>query len=641
VAALRRDKAVTVLRSALLFALAVGSAAPALAFEGEVLPQDLEPERVYSPYAGRAYPDRVLFGDLHFHTKLSVDAGLVGTSLSASDGFRFARGEKMISNTGQPVQLVRPLDFLAITDHAEMMGFAPSLQTSDPLLLADPWGRHAYDLFNSGEEGRMQAFAEILDYATVRGVNPFESQDLARSIWSDVIATADQYNQPGIFTTFTGFEWSFTPQGDNLHRVVLFADGAEKTSEIVPLSFFDGPSPEQLWDYLEMYEDRTGGRAIAVPHNGNLSNGLMFSDRKFDGSTMDGEYATRRIRWEPIHEMTQIKGDEETHPLLSPDDEFADFERWDVGNITGSAAKSPDMLQYEYARSALRLGLKLGHELGVNPYKLGMNASTDTHTALSTSREENYFGKLAHTEPSPNRFDREVVPAADPALRIVTAQESASGMTAVWTRENSRKAIFDALTRKEVYATTGTRIRVRVFGGWDFTAEDMAAPDFVAKGYRTGVPMGGDLRDAPAGKAPSFMIQALRDPDGANLDRVQVIKGWLDARGETHERIYDVAVSDGRTIGEDGRAREPVGTTVDIPTATYANSIGAASFAAWWSDPEFDAGEDAFYYVRVLEIPTPRWTTHDAAFFGVPLPDTVPPTLQDRAYTSPIWYTAG
>ena len=631
----------TVLRSALLFALAAGSAAPALAFEGEVFPQDLEPERVYSPYAGRAYPDRVLFGDLHFHTKLSVDAGLVGTSLSASDGFRFARGEKMISNTGQPVQLVRPLDFLAITDHAEMMGLAPSMQSSDRLLLADPWGRHIYDLFNSGEEGRMQAFAEILDLASVRGINPFSSEALTRSIWSDVIATADQYNQPGIFTTFTGFEWSFMPQGDNLHRVVLFADGAEKTSEIVPLSFFDGPSPEELWDYLEMYEDRTGGRAIAVPHNGNLSNGLMFSDRKFDGSPMDADYAARRIRWEPIHEVTQMKGDEETHPLLSPDDEFADFERWDVGNISGTAAKTPDMLQYEYARSALRLGLKLGHELGVNPYKLGMNASTDTNTGLSTSREENYFGKYRHTEPSPDRFDREVIPADDPALRILTAQESASGMTAVWTRENSRKANFDALTRKEVYATTGTRIRVRVFGGWDFTAEDMATPDFVANGYRNGVPMGGELRDAPAGKAPSFMIQALRDPDGANLDRVQVIKGWLDASGETHERIYDVAVSDGRTIGEDGRAREPVGTTVDVPTATYANSIGAASFAAWWSDPDFDAAADAFYYVRVLEIPTPRWTTYDAAFFGVPLPDMVPPTLQDRAYTSPIWYTAG
>ena len=546
----------------------------------------------------------------------------------------------MVSNTGQPVQLVRPLDFLAVTDHAELLGIGTALQTSDPLLLDDPWGRHIYDLFNSGEQGRMQAFGEMLEIGTVKGINPFSSPALAKSIWNDIVTTVDAYNQPGVFSTFAGFEWTFSPKGDNLHRVVLFADGAEKTSTVVPFSFFDGPAPEKLWDYLAMYEEKTGGRAIAVPHNGNLSNGLMFSDRQFNGSPMTVDYAARRIRWEPIHEVTQMKGDEETHPLLSPEDEFADFERWDVGNISGSAPKTPEMLQYEYARSALRLGLKLGHELGVNPYKMGMNASTDTHTGLSTSREENYFGKMAHTEPSPDRFDREVVPAADPALRIVTAQESASGLTAVWTRENSREAIFDALTRKEVYATTGTRIRVRVFGGWDFTANDVANPDFVAHGYRSGVPMGGDLRSAPEGKAPSFMVQALRDPDGANLDRVQIIKGWLDANGETHERIYDVAASDGRQIGEDGRVREPVGTTVDIPTATYTNTIGAASFAAFWSDPDFDPSEDAFYYVRVLEIPTPRWTTYDAAFFGVPLPDNVPPTLQDRAYTSPIWYSA-
>jgi hypothetical protein len=367
----------------------------------------------------------------------------------------------------------------------------------------------------------------------------------------------------------------------------------------------------------------------------------MFSDRQFDGTPMTRDYAARRIRWEPVHEVSQMKGDEETHPLLSPDDEFADFERWDVGNLSGAGAKQPEMLQFEYARSALRLGLELGRELGVNPYKLGMNASTDTHTGLSTSREENYFGKYAHTEPSPDRFDRQVIPADDPALRIVTAQESASGMTAVWTRENTRDAIFDALTRKEVYATTGTRIRVRVFGGWGFTADDATAPDFAGRGYRGGVPMGGEVREAPAGSAPSFIVQALRDPDGANLDRVQIIKGWLDAAGETHERIHDIAVSGGREIGPDGRAREPVGSTVDIPAATYANTIGAASFEVHWTDPDFDPAEDAFYYVRVLEIPTPRWTTRDAAFYGVPLPESVPATVQERAYTSPIWYTSG
>ena len=529
-------------------AAAVGS--PASAFDdGDVRPEDLAPKRVYSPYAGRQYPDQVLFGDLHFHTNLSFDAGLIGTTLTPSDGLRFARGEKVISNTGQPVQLVRPLDFLAITDHAELLGIATALQTSSPLLLDDPWGRHIYDLFNSGEQGRMQAFAEMLEIGTVRGINPFSSPALTKSIWNDLLVTLDEYNQPGVFTTFSGFEWTFSPQGDNLHRVVIFADGAEKTSATVPFSFFDGPAPEKLWDYLATYEEKTGGRAIAIPHNANLSNGLMFSDRKFDGSPMTADYAARRIRWEPLHEVSQMKGDEETHPLLSPDDEFADFERWDVGNISGSAAKKPEMLQYEYARSAFRLGLKLQREIGVNPYKMGLNASTDTHTGLSTSREENYFGKMAHTEPSADRFDREVVPAADPALRIVTAQESASGLTAVWSRENSRSAIFDALARKEVYATTGTRLQVRVFGGWDFDANDIANHDFVAIGYRKGVPMGGDLGTAPPDKTPGFMVAALRDPDGANLDRIQIIKGWLDAAGETHEKIYDIAVSGARQPG--------------------------------------------------------------------------------------------
>jgi hypothetical protein len=337
--------------------------------------------------------------------------------------------------------------------------------------------------------------------------------------------------------------------------------------------------------------------------------------------------------------MSQIKGDEETHPLLSPEDEFADFENWDVSNLAGTAPKEPSMLQYEYARSALKLGLALGKKLGANPFKFGLIGATDAHTGLPTSREENYFGKYAHTEPSPKRHGREVIPAEDPSLRIMTSQEVASGMMAVWARENTREALFGAMTRKEVYGTTGTRIRVRVFGGWDFTPEDLRAADFAATGYGGGVPMGGDLAKAPGGKAPSFLIRALRDPDWANLDRVQVVKGWLDAEGKTHERIFDVAVSDGRSIGADGRCRQPVGTTVDVAKATFTNGIGDPILAAHWTDPAFDPKQPAFYYVRVLEIPTPRWTTFDAAFFKIPRPDNVPATVQDRAYTSPIWYT--
>jgi len=609
--------------------------------DGLVLAEDLEAEKVYSPYAGRAYADQVFFGDTHFHTNLSFDAGLIGTSLDVHDGFRMARGEKVISNTGQPVQLIRPLDFLVITDHAEMMGLAPAIQESNPVLLADPWGKWVHERFNSGPEGRMEAFANIIEKGTVQGINPFSSDELVRSIWKDFVKIADQYYEPGRFTAMAGFEWTSTPQGDNLHRVVVFADGADKTGQTVPFSLFDSDDPQGLWKYLATYEETTGGRAIAIPHNGNTSNGLMFSDKTRSGQPMDRAYAEARIRWEPLIEVSQIKGDGEAHPLLSPEDEFADYENWDVGNLAGTAPKEEWMLQYEYGRSALKLGLKLGQKLGVNPYKFGLSAATDTHTALATSREENYFGKYQHTEPSPERHNREVIPADDPALRIMTSQEVASGLTAVWARENTREALFEAMKRKEVYATTGTRIRVRVFGGWGFAADDVVRPDFVAQGYRRGVPMGGDLRDGPAGTAPGFMIRALRDPDGANLDRVQVIKGWLDDAGETHERIYDVAVSDGRPVGADGRCKTPVGNTVDIPSATYTNTIGDALLAAHWQDPNFDPEESAFYYVRVLEIPTPRWTTFDAAFFGIELPDTVPATIQDRAYTSPIWYTPG
>jgi hypothetical protein len=614
-------------------------AASAIAQEVVVTEEDFADQRVYSPYANRAYADQVFFGDTHFHTVLSFDAGLIGTTLDVHDGFRIARGETVISNTGQPVQLIRPLDFLVITDHAELIGLASAITESNPLLLADPWGKWVHERFNSGPEGRMEAFADIILRGTVLGENPFSSTDLTRSIWYDFVHIADQYNEPGRFTAMTGFEWSSTPKGDNLHRVVVFRDGADKTSQVLPYSLFDSDDPEGLWGYLAAYENRTGGQAIAIPHNGNTSNGLMFSDKNFSGKRFDRDYAEARIRWEPIIEVTQVKGDGETHPILSPEDEFADYENWDVTNLAGSAPKEEWMLQYEYGRSALKLGLKLGEKLGVNPYKFGLSGASDSHTALPTTREENYFGKYKATEPSPDRHNGDVIPADDPALRIKTSQEVASGLTAVWARENTRGQIFDAMRRKEVYATTGTRIRVRVFGGWNFAADDVVRPDFIAQGYRRGVPMGGTLFEAPDGAAPSFMIRSLRDPDGANLDRIQVIKGWLDSKGETHERIYDVAVSDGRETDDDGRVREPVGNTVDVATATFTNTIGDPVLTAHWQDPDFDPEEHAFYYVRVLEIPTPRWTTYDAAFFGIDLPDTVPATIQDRAYTSPIWYT--
>ena len=621
--------------SILILALSQASAS---SYEHPATAEDLKVEKVYSPFVGRNYPDQVLFGDTHLHTDLSFDAGLVGTTLTTDEAFRFARGEKVISNSGQPVQLIRPLDFLVVTDHAEFIGLAPMIHGSHPGLLADPWGNWLHERFNSGPEGRVEAYTDIIKHG-IRGENPLESDDLVQSIWINFVEKTDTYNDPGRFTALSGFEWTSTPAGDNLHRVVIFADGADKTSRTIPFSMFDSADPQDLWKYLDSYEDKVGGRVLAIPHNGNMSNGLMFGEKTFNGEKITSEYARTRMRWEPIIEMTQVKGDGETHPLLSPDDDFADYERWDLSNLAGTIAKTDDMLKYEYARSALKLGLEFDKKTGANPYKFGMIGATDSHTGLATSREDNYFGKYKSAEPGPDRHDGEVVPAQDPALKIFASQELASGLTAVWARENTRGEIFDSMKRKEVYATTGTRIRVRVFAGWDFKAEDVSRADFADQGYRHGVPMGGELRKAPKGKAPGFMVRALRDPDGANLDRVQVIKGWLGKDGKTQERIYDIAVSDNRKIGDDGRAKKAVGNTVNVDKATFTNTIGDALMTAYWTDPDFDAEEHAFYYVRVIEIPTPRWTTHDAVFFGIKRPDNVPATIQDRAYTSPIWYT--
>jgi hypothetical protein len=623
-----------------LLASAVVSS-PALAeAPGSVKPADLTSLKHFSPYAFRSVPDQVFFGDMHIHSNLSPDAGLLGTSLTAADVFRAARGETVISNTGQPFRLVRPLDFLVLTDHAEAMGLAPMIRESNPVLLSSARGRAVYEAFKAGGQQAMQAFGGLLADVSA-GVNPFADIDMAGSIWPEFVELADTYNQPGVFTAMTGFEWTSQPGGNNLHRIVVFADGAQKTSRVRPFSMFDSQDPAKLWDYMEKYETATGGRVFAHVHNGNLSNGIAFTAATFDGTPMDAAYAARRSRWEPIMEITQMKGDGETHPYLSPDDEFADFERWDVGNLDGSAPKTKAMLRYEYGRSALLTGLEVEARVGVNPYAFGFNGTTDAHTGLASSGEENFFGKFAGTEPGPDRHNRDVIPAADPSIRIITAQESASGLTGVWARANTRDEIFDALVRKEIYATTGTRLRVRLFAGWDFKAGDELAADFAGLGYARGVPMGGRLQAPPKGAAPTFVVRAQRDPDWANLDRIQIIKGWLDADGKTRERIYDVAVSDGRKIGSDGRARTPVGTTVNVAKASFTNTIGAPVLMGHWRDPDFDPAQRAFYYVRVLEIPTPRWTTYDAARFGVKLPTKVPATVQDRAYTSAVWYSPG
>ncbi|UCG87742.1 MAG: DUF3604 domain-containing protein [Gemmatimonadota bacterium] len=595
----------------------------------------------YSPYAGRGYPTQVFWGDTHLHTALSVDAGSFGNRLGLDEAYRFARGEEVVSATGQRVKLYRPLDFLVIADHSDGIGLFPRLLGGDPVLMQDETARRWHRMINEGGQEAVSAALEMIDLFS-RDAIPFDINDPAfiAPTWEDVIEAAERYNDPGVFTAFIGYEWtSLVPPGNNLHRVVMYRDGGDKAVQTLPFTAEESVDPEDLWVELTAYEEKTGGRLLAIPHNGNLSNGMMFAVTDFDGNPLTRAYAETRNRWEPLYEVTQIKGDGEAHPFLSPDDEFADYETWDLGNLNLSEPKTNDMLQYEYGRSGLKLGLQLEHQLGINPFKVGLIGSSDSHTSLITVAEENFFGKHSGAEPNPERWSHPAIAAPDGSAAFMGWQQVSSGYAAVWATENTREAIWDAMKRKEVYATTGSRMMVRFFGGWDFTADDARTRIPAEAGYSKGVPMGGDLSSAPSGKTPSFLVAALKDPYGGNLDRIQIVKGWLDGAGVLHEKVYDVAVSDGRSIGPDGRCRTPVGNTVDLADAIWTNTIGDPELIAVWLDPDFDASQRAFYYARVIEIPTPRWTLYDAVRFGIQMADEVDMITQERAYTSPIWYT--
>ena len=584
----------------------------------------------YSPYADTNYPENLYWGDTHVHTSRSPDAYSLNNRLDPEVAYRFAKGETVISQTGQRLRISKPLDFLVVTDHSEFTGVFPALDSADPALLHTKLGKRWYGMYQQDE--RKEVLYEFVN--TIRGKTRFVvDPNFRKNIWQQVIDDAEKHNEPGNFTAFIGYEWSSLPNGNNLHRNVVFRDGADRVNQILPFSSIDSPDPEKLWQWLKNYETKTGGQVLAIPHNGNLSNGLMFADKTLSGEALTRQYAETRIRWEPVYEVTQVKGDAETHPYLSPDDGFADFETWDMGNI-GPDAKEPWMLKYEYARSALKQGLAYEAQLGANPFKFGMIGSTDSHTGFANAAENNFFGKMSTQEPAPGRVGEKSTPS-DEQFPLVGGLV-ASGYAAVWAHENTRESIFDAMQRKETYATTGPRIVLRFFAGWDFDQQTAQRPDYVNIGYRQGVPMGGDLINAPKGKAPDFLIVASKDPDGANLDRIQVVKGWLNKGGELEEKVYDVAMSDVREVGRNGK---PIKHTVDIKTATYTNSIGAAELGVVWTDPDFDTTERAFYYVRVLEIPTPRWTTYDSVFYNEPLSKEEPAIVQERAYSSPIWYT--
>jgi hypothetical protein len=466
-----------------------------------------------------------------------------------------------------------------------------------------------------------------------------------RGAWQETIAAAEQYNEPGRFTAFIGYEWTSNTGGNNLHRNVIFRDNGDRASQVEPFTVYPplgSDNPEELWKWMQAYEQKTGGSVLAIAHNGNLSNGLMFPTVEAFGKKIDRAYAEQRTRWERLYETTQTKGDGEAHPILSPNDEFANFERWDFGNLDASVAKTREMLEFEYARSALKNGLKLGQTLGVNPYKFGLVGSSDAHTGLAAMEEDNFFGKTTPQEPSPERMLATFMNNPKTGIKIMDWQVSSSGYAAVWAKENTRASLWDAMERRETYGTTGPRMIVRFFGGWDFSPQDANSRLPAQTGYTKGVPMGGELRAAPQGKSPTFLVAALKDPLGANLDRYQVVKGWLTKDGKLEEKIYDVAWADAerRRPGADGKLPS-VGDTVDVANATWTNTIGAPELATVWTDPDFDPSQPAFYYGRVIEIPTPRWTAYDAKRFGTtPLPGTVM-TITERAYTSPIWYTPG
>jgi hypothetical protein len=621
---------------------------PAVAQDTTGVEASIYKGRPYSPYADRAFPTEVYFGDTHVHTGLSPDAGGSGTTLMPRDAYRFARGEQVVSNSGQPVKLARPYDFFMITDHSDAMGAITDIIKGTPNIMADPEGRRFHEDFNAGgkkaEEAMFRLITQFAQGEISDAINYQPGNPNYRRVWDDIVAAAEEFNDPGSFTTFIAFEWTSLVQGNNLHRNVIFRDGPERASRVEPYTTtppIGSRDPRDLWKWMQTYEDTTGGNVLAIPHNGNLSNGMMFAlQNDFeDGAPYDAEYAKQRQKWERLYEVTQYKGDGETHPLLSPADEFADYETWDFGNLDVSEAKTPEMLPGEYARSGLQRGLLLEEKLGANPFKFGMGGATDTHTGLSTIDEDNFFSKFIAYEPNPKRATH--VGKKNEELGIEGFEGwkySAAGTMGVWSTANTRGALFDAMERRETYATTGPRMRVRFFGGYDFGADDASRRDLAVLGYSKGVPMGSDLTEAPEGKAPGFLVYALRDPIGANLDRIQIIKGWIDADGTPQEKVYDVVWSGGRKPGADGKV-PPVGDTVDLSIPSWTNTIGAAELGTVWIDPDFDPKVRAFYYARVLEIPTPRWTAYDAAKFGLTLPDKIPLKGQERAYTSPIWYT--
>jgi hypothetical protein len=626
-----------------------GYAAFAAPAKGEVTPA----ARGYSPYAGRKYPTRPLFGDTHLHTANSGDAFAAGARLTPEDAYRFARGEEVVSSTGLPVKLSRPLDFLVVADHAEGLGLMQEIAKGNPAFVSDPTLAQWSKGINAGGDEAAATQNEVTK-AQAMGTLPGPIKDpkvigpIMKSVWQQYTATAEKYNEPGRFTAMIGYEWTSVPGGNNLHRNVMFRDGKDKADQVFPFSSWNSEDPEKLWAWMAQYEQKTGGRLLSIAHNANLSNGRMFELTDFSGQPLTRDYAERRARYDVLQEIVQTKGNSETHPIISPNDEFAGdmgVAGWEYGNLTlTDKPLSKEMMPTNYTRAGLLRGLEQEAKLGVNPFKFGVVGSTDVHNSLMAIEEDNFFGKMPYQEPSPHRWEHKSkasdwAASLGPARARYTWQYLGAGYAAVWATENTREAIWDAMQRKEVYGTSGTRLTLRFFGGWGYTAADLKNRNFAWAAYQKGVPMGGDLAKAAAGKAPTFLVVAMKDPQFGNLDRIQIIKGWLGKDGKAQEKVYDVAWGDADKRKIVNGKLTPVGSTVDVAHATWTNTIGDPELGAVWKDPDFDPNVRAFYYARVIEIPTPRWTAYDQVRFGIKMSPEVPMTQQERAWSSPIWYT--
>jgi len=589
----------------------------------------------------RIHNKKVFWGDTHHHTALSGDAFGGGTRLTAEDSYRLALGETVNSNLGDPITLRRPLDFLCITDHAEGFGVFVEIDKGNPVLMTDSIARRWNELLKGGPEEAKQLAVEIPSALANNKLpepitNPETAVPLMRDSWQQFTATAEKYNQPGKFTAFIAYEWTSVPTGNNLHRNIIFRDDKDKADQIIPFSALQSEDPEKLWEFLEGFEQKTGGKVLAIPHNGNLSGGLMFATETISGAALDREYAENRSRWEPLFEITQIKGASETHHALSTDDEFAYFgiQGWGNGNLTLDILETPDQRKYQHVRQALLNGMLLEDQLGANPFTYGLVGASDTHTGIPNHDEDAFWGKHTTNEPSVTERTTEVTKALNGETRYGYHYTSA-GYTAVYAESNTRADLWDGMKRKEAYGTSGTRIELRVFGGFDYQEQDLS--DMLEVGYAKGVPMGGELKKTAENKPVTLMISAIKDPIWANLDRIQVVKGWVE-NGEPREMIYDVAWSGDRT--PDAAGKLPlVGNTVNLEEASFENTIGATQLQTVWNDPDFDADRPAFYYVRVLEIPSPTWVLYDKVKNDLQnIPTEAPLIQQERAWSSPIWY---